>query len=328
MLAGFLESEGVDFTPRSVANLVRVMLVGCWTIVGAACISPVSAETLTAIARQPASTAPRWCARTGAAESASFRVVGAASPEDAVRLAEDCERLRTRFASEWLDANADKTKDGFAPWRPRCDVVVHEAESGYLRAVGVAGRRTRGSSLVQFQGADISARRIDLLRTTDGSATNALPHEMVHLVLADRFGDTPPPRWAEEGIAVLADPPAKRAGHDRDLLAAHSRGRLPRIASLLASQEYPANNDRAAFYGQSARLVRLLLGQGPPRELCQFIDAARSDGTEAALRGVYNLNGFAELERLWQAELRTLATSERSTAVRSVAYEHSSSAGR
>ncbi len=40
--------------------------------------------------------------------------------------------------------------------------------------------------------------------------TAILPHEVTHVVLADLFTTQQIPRWADEGIAVLAEPNAEQ----------------------------------------------------------------------------------------------------------------------
>jgi hypothetical protein len=40
-----------------------------------------------------------------------------------------------------------------------------------------------------------------------------LPHEITHVVLADRFNTKPMPRWADEGMAVLTEPVEKKQAH-------------------------------------------------------------------------------------------------------------------
>ena len=58
----------------------------------------------------------------------------------------------------------------------------------------------------------------------------ALPHELTHLILADRFSPRQVPRWSDEGMAVLADPAEKQRLHLRDLRQALADARVPELA--------------------------------------------------------------------------------------------------
>ena len=49
---------------------------------------------------------------------------------------------------------------------------------------------------------------------------------MTHVVLADLLNGRQPPRWADEGMAILADTRDKQLLHERDLTAAVA-GRTP-----------------------------------------------------------------------------------------------------
>lgn len=79
-----------------------------------------------------------------------------------------------------------------------------------MAAVGPGSEHTVGSSLVTVDKAKIASRRIDLLGDQTEFLTAALPHELTHVILRDRLMSTPPPRWADEGMAVLADTEAKQ----------------------------------------------------------------------------------------------------------------------
>jgi hypothetical protein len=41
--------------------------------------------------------------------------------------------------------------------------------------------------------------------------TSALPHELTHVVLAEKFTRKQIPRWANEGMAILSEPAARQA---------------------------------------------------------------------------------------------------------------------
>ena len=112
-------------------------------------------------------------------------------------------------------------------WSPACEIVLHSTQSAYLGAVGIGGRGTVGATYIQFdtQRPDrILRRRIDLLTAGQTDPLSALPHELTHVLLADRYKGKQPPPWLDEGVATLADSQTKRQRHLRDFRTAMTRG--------------------------------------------------------------------------------------------------------
>jgi hypothetical protein len=178
-------------------------------------------------------------------------------------------------------------------------VVVHPSAAAYERAVGAALATVGATTL--YAGTDgLLHRRIDLRGDRYGAALAALPHELTHVVLADMFEDRPPPAWADEGMATLADSAAKRAGHAADLRAALARGRCFRLVELLAQEDYPSPRRMTEFYAQSASLVQFLAELGGHESVPRFLLAAREHGYDAAVRSTYGLQGIRELEDCWK----------------------------
>ena len=119
------------------------------------------------------------------------------------------------------------------------------------------------------------------------------------------FPDGRLPAWADEGMAVLADPGVKQDAHDRDLRSAHSQRQTFRLVELFALDGYPAAERQAAFYGQSASLVNYLVSRGTPEQFVRFMRSAADDGYEAAIREVYGMRGVHDLERRWLQQVTT-----------------------
>jgi hypothetical protein len=173
------------------------------------------------------------------------------------------------------------------PWSPPCMIHVHLDGAAFARAVAGAPVAAGGATSIEFTGDAVSLRRIDVVDATDGGLPPALDHELVHVVLADRFTVAPPPRWADEGLATLFDVPAKQRGHEADFRAAAARGQAWRVADLLALDLDPADTARQrVFYGQSASLVRWLLARRDGPTFLRFLDdaAARSNRTTRSSR--------------------------------------------
>lgn len=227
----------------------------------------------------------------------NFEIWAQGSVQDLEGLGERCETLRSELRAKWFGS-----KPGDGAWSPRCVVVVHSDAASYLRAVP-GGERTVGSSLVDFNRVSVTMRRIDVRGDREDWITSAMPHELTHVLLADRSIRAAPPRWAEEGLALLADPVEKQAGHDVDFrLALHRRGQF-RLVELLTLEGYPSPERVTTFYGQSASLVRFLAAQGKPAQFVDFIEQATTVGHDAALRSVYQIDGVAALETAWLRSL-------------------------
>jgi hypothetical protein len=182
-------------------------------------------------------------------------------------------------------------------------VVLQPSQESYLAAVGQEAGGTAGSSVVERNKDFIVKRRIDLRGDRTDYMAAALPHELTHIVLADHFAGRPLPRWADEGMAMLADTEAKRDLHARDLCDAWAQGTTVRLTDLLPSVDYPSSQQWGAFYGQSLSVVDYLVHRGAPHKFVQFLDAAKTSGYDRALRDYYGIQDMKELDRLWAATL-------------------------
>jgi hypothetical protein len=224
-------------------------------------------------------------------KTTSFRVF-ATNEKQAEQIAAACECVRLSLTEKWLGRKAD------SPWQPCCDVVVHPSQQSFISAVGGGPGQTNGCSSIRIDKGRVLARRIDLRCDNCDPLTAALPHELTHVVLADRFPNQPVPRWADEGIALLADSATKQAGHERDLRTAVSNGTRIPLALLVRMNDYPAGQI-AAFYAQSSSVVRLLVDRSTEATFVDFVEYAMKHGYDVALQKEYGLRSIDELERLW-----------------------------
>jgi len=192
---------------------------------------------------------------------------------------------------------------GQRPWVPPCTIYVHPDRATFTRAVGGAPAGAGGATSIEFVADVVSLRRIDVIDGGEGGAPLALAHELVHVVLADRFPAGPPPRWADEGLATLFDEPAKQQGHDADFRSAAARGQAWRLADLLTLDLDPADAARQRiFYGQSAALVRWLLERADGPTFLRFLDDAAERGVDRAITAQYGFSSVAALEQAWLEE--------------------------
>lgn len=230
----------------------------------------------------------------------SFVVIGT-SPERAALIAAHAEGVRASIQTRLLGRPAPE------PWRPRCELHVHATADSFTSAVGMPPLAARGATSLEFAGDRVSLRRIDVMGDGGEPIPEALDHEIVHVVLGDRFTEVSPPRWADEGLAILFDSPAIRQRHEADFRAALDRGQAWPVRELLLLDLDPSDLGRQrVFYGQSGSLVRWLLARGGAATLLAFSEDAAFDGPAAALRAHYGFDSAEALEAAWRADLPPL----------------------
>lgn len=203
-----------------------------------------------------------------------------------------CESLRVELTRAWCN----KT---LATWDPPCKVRIHATLVSYVQSVGPGGAQTLGSSLIQVNAGQTWSRRIDLLVDPTGGLP-ALPHELTHVVLSDRFDGQQPPHWLDEGAAMMADTDHKRSLHERDCRESLRQGAAMPLSALFSLEQFTSAEQMAAFYGQSASLTKFLCTKGDIQTVTRFgVDAMRV-GYQQALKDNYNITSVMELERQWK----------------------------
>jgi hypothetical protein len=162
-------------------------------------------------------------------------------------------------------------------------------------------------------GGQVVARRVNLRADHPQLVSAILPHEVTHVVLADVFADQQIPRWADEGMAVLAEPVSEQVGRAAELNAPLAEGRIFGLDKLMTI-DYPAAKDWNLYYAQSVSLTQFLMSQGTPAQFVSFLKDAQRRGADVALQGTYRINGVADLDRRWRdhaaLEASRLATAE------------------
>lgn len=236
-------------------------------------------------------------------ESANFRFCCRGRATASQETVEAAEALRSKLAAKWLGDDAPTEER----WKPKCDVILHTSLASYLQAAPGA-EQTVGSSLVEVERGQIVTRRIDIRADRPGWFASALGHELTHVVLADVFPNGNVPHWADEGMAVMADPAEKQNAHLRDMHVARGSRSALRVIELLALEGYPRPEQQAAFYGQSASIVRYLVERDSPERFVKFVRSAAKQGYEQALRDEYSIGGVRDLETRWARYVQREAT--------------------
>jgi hypothetical protein len=272
--------------------LLAAFLAAAWMIP-----YPLAAQEAGLLAKKssPAATVRVYrhpsCASCLIAETANFRILWCAADDDVRDLAQMCERLSTQAKTAWLSAaNA-------ATWAPQCDIVVHSTTADYTACMGPQSAQTSGCATIRIDQGRVVLRRIDLCAESLDWRTESLPHELTHVVLADRFSNRRISPWADEGIAMLAETPGKRDRRFTALRSSVVSGTTYSVRDLMDVRSFPEPTLRDAFYGQSVSLVSVLLQWGTRKQLLDFVEASQTQGQDAAISAVYGNRSLAELER-------------------------------
>jgi len=234
-------------------------------------------------------------ATIAAADAPGNVVVRGTSPARAGEIAAFAERTRDDAFQRLLGI------DRPGRWTARCVIHVHATPDSFAAAVGMPPIGSRGATSIDFAGDAVASRRNDVMGDGADVIPDALAHEIVHVVLADHFVHAPPPRWADEGLAVLFDDSEKQCGHEEDFRVAAGQGVAFSTADLLALEELPTGTRRQqVFYGQSAALVRWLINRRDATTLIRFLDDVETLGPANALAQHYGLHSIAALESAWK----------------------------
>lgn len=225
------------------------------------------------------------------AETANFRLFHHQDRALVDSVARTAEETRAAMCRKWFGGVG-------AVWSPRCDIYLHRDGSDYSRATGVSAT-SPGHSRIESDGGRVVSRRIDLHCDNPTMLTAVLPHETTHVVLAGNFGKHQLPRWADEGMAVLTEPPDQLAKHRKNLERSRDDGQLYPVGELMQLRDYPEARRIGAFYAQSVSLVDFLAKERGTRTFSRFLRDALDDGYEAALRKHYRYRSFEELQTAW-----------------------------
>lgn len=171
-------------------------------------------------------------------------VVYARNDVIAERVADAAERYLEELAP-WLGIALPAT------WEPPCEIRVYETQAALHAATDTHGI-TYAVSHARVRGAEVLLRKLEVFQADPWLLGSTLPHELVHLLVAGACPARPLPLAVEEGIALQAEPPARRLMYRLRLPA-----ETPTVAALLNAAALPA--DVESFYAQSATLVDWLL---------------------------------------------------------------------
>lgn len=228
------------------------------------------------------------------AESRNFRFHHHNQSPLVGRLAVLCEESRTAIRRRWLNAQTPST------WSIKCDVFLYPTPAEFQQKTRYPAD-SWGFADLEIGKGQVWMRRLDLRSDNEARVFNVAVHELTHVVLADRFAHKQIPRWADEGIALNSEPPARQQDMRRWLAGEIQQGRGFTLQQLLSMQQYPQNRHLGdLFYAQSGSLVEFLLAQHSDSEegVLRFVEGSQR-GLDKPLSGV----SIAKLETEWKAWL-------------------------
>jgi len=226
-------------------------------------------------------------------ETANFRCWSQLADSDARQLAESCETWRQRLRTTWI------SRPDRANWTPKCDVYVHPTRAAYNQALNRPGDYSVGTTGMNFDQGRTVYRRIDVRADASDWSNAALPHELTHVVLGERFGGHALPRWADEGIAMLSESAEKHRERLDSLQSIVANQSMLTIAELVRAGQLPAAHRRDAFYGQSLALSSMLVGKSTPARFADFIEESIGIGFDQAIRRHYQMDGLSAVQAEW-----------------------------
>jgi hypothetical protein len=223
--------------------------------------------------------------------TASFRVRHTRARELAETVAKAAENSRKAIFERW-------SGPAFGAWEPKCEIVIHpNAETLAREANRPAG--STGRAIVQLVNGRPSERKIDLRADDVDITSNALPRELTHIVLADLFPDKPPPRWAEEGMAVLAGTSEETGRYTTTLRRCARDGDWFGVPQLMEMKEFPADKI-TGFFCESVSLTEYLVKARGDKNFTLFLRDSQRYGLAQALRRQYQIDGPQALEAAWK----------------------------
>jgi hypothetical protein len=237
---------------------------------------------------------PAWQVR----ETRNFRIYHT-DPALGVKAAEAAEATRNHQAKRWGSA-AIRTA-----WSPRCDIYLYPSAAEFARMTGQP-ESSPGFSTMGINANRVISRRVNLRGDHPQLIAAILPHEVTHVVLADLFTEQQIPRWADEGIAVLAEPVSEQLSRAAELTGPLREGKVFKLSELMAI-DYPNEEAWNLYYAQSVSVTQFMVQQGTPAQFISFVRGAQQKGIDTALREVYHMEGSSELEQRWQTFARRQA---------------------
>jgi RNA polymerase sigma factor (sigma-70 family) len=202
--------------------------------------------------------------------------------------AKKAESSRRELARLWLGEEMPR-------WSKRCHLGIR------LKLGGGAGSATE----VKYDGSGgYAVLSMKLEGDLERMLNSALPHEMTHTVLAHYFR-AQPPRWADEGAAMMSEDEQVQQNHDllcRKLLSGGEKFPLRRLFSLKMVKNLPPGVINLDAEGYS--VTRFLVERKDRATFLAFVKQGMAGDWDKAVREKYDFATVEALEEAWLAQLK------------------------
>lgn len=226
------------------------------------------------------------------AETVNFRLLHKHSRSLAEAVLQTAERARTAQLRKWFGESGDN-------WENKCRIFLYPDGEAYGEATGAPVNPGGGHTDVRTEDSRVLSRCIHVHGSRTFLLKGVVPHEVTHAVLAGRLSSGRVPRWADEGMAILAETQAHIDLHLRYLPRWRADDVLYSMRTLVEMRDYPEPHAIGVFYAQSVSLVDFLTRQKGAERFASFVRDGERDGYAASLRKHYGWS-FAELDRQWR----------------------------
>jgi hypothetical protein len=211
-------------------------------------------------------------------ETANFAVY-ADSFEVARRVGESAEQHRANLTKRWFGAPAPA-------WSTRCRINVAAAE------------RVGGVTEISFSRGKVAFQKVNVQGPLEQILKGSLPHELVHVLFAHHFGFQPP-RWVDEGGAILSEHATQSSSHRHTLRRIlDNHGQFP-LRQLFCMKQYPS--DIPCLYAQSHSVSDFLVAAKGHKTFLAFVNDGVAQDWDQAVRNCYGYENVEHLERAWLA---------------------------
>lgn len=226
------------------------------------------------------------------AETVNFRLMHKHPRSLAEALLRTAERTRAIQMHKWF---GEVGRD----WTPKCQICLYPSGEAYGEATGAPINPGGGHTDVRAEGSRVISRCIHVHGTQAFLLKGVVPHEVTHAVLAGQLSDGRVPRWADEGMAILAEAQKNIDVHLRYLPRWRADDALFSMRALIEMRDYPEPRELGVFYAQSVSLVDFLTRQKGAERFAAFVRDGERDSYADSLRKHYGWS-FVELDRHWK----------------------------
>jgi hypothetical protein len=209
-------------------------------------------------------------------ETANFTVY-AESDQTARKVGDAAELHRLALAKLWY---GKELRD----WPTRCRIDVNLTD------------RPGGVTDISYSQERVLFQRVGVRGSLAGTLKGPLPHELSHVLFAHHFGQQPP-RWADEGGAILFEAEVQQSAHRKRFREILDRQRQFPLRQLLGMRQYPP--DIPCLYAQGHSLSGFLVAAKGHKVFLAFVRDGLDGSWDQAVKSRYGYDDVEQLEKAW-----------------------------